>query len=153
MIELKDDKYEKEPSVVIFIPGNIPSLKNSKINGRFPSKTVTKWLRTFGIKSYSPSRKEVIYFKRIPKIYNIEELLLPLKLQTNYPLLLGMHFVRNSKRSWDFNNATHIILDLMTALDIIPDDNVKYILPMPLKIDGEYWSYSKDSPGVIIEVL
>lgn len=152
MTKSKDDVNNESP-VIVFIPGNIPSLKNSKINGRFPSKTVTRWLRTFGIKSYSSSRKEVFYFKKIPRIYNIEELLLPLKLQTKYPLLLGMHFVRNSKRSWDFNNATHIVLDLMTALDIIPDDNVNYVLPIPLKIDEEYWSYNKSTPGVFIRVL
>lgn len=137
----------------IFIPGNIPSLKNSKINGRFYSKTVAKWLRTFGIQSYSASRKEVKYYKRVARLYNIEEILSPLKARTDYPLLLGMHFVRGSKHQWDFNNGTHVVLDLMTALDIIPDDSVEYILPVPMIIDGMYWQYNKETPGVFIEVL
>lgn len=137
----------------VFIPGNIPSLKNSKVMGRFHSKTVTKWLRLFGIKTYSSSRKKVEYFKTVTKQYNIEELLAPLKEQKDYPILLGLHFVRNSKHSWDFNNATHILLDLMTALDVIPDDNVNYVLPVPMIINDNYWSYNKENPGVYIEVL
>ncbi len=50
----------------IFIPGNVPSLKNSKIKtarGIFPSKTVMKYLRSLGIQKYSVSKKEVIGFK------------------------------------------------------------------------------------------
>lgn len=130
-------------------------MKNSKIKGRFPSKTVTKWLRTFGIKSYSASRKEVIYFKRIQKLYDLEEILKPIKQAEikSYPLLLGMHFVRNSKHKWDFNNANQIILDLMTALDIIPDDNTQFILPFPLLINDKYWDYDKENPGVYIKLL
>ena len=45
---------------VIFIKGNIPSLKNSKVKtskGVFHSKTVTNFLRSYGIKSYSSQRK------------------------------------------------------------------------------------------------
>lgn len=64
-----------------------------------------------------------------------------------------MHFVRGSKHQWDFNNATHVVLDLMTALDIIPDDSIEYILPVPMIIDGMYWQYNKETPGVFIEVL
>ena len=150
---MENSLIEQKNYLEIFIPGNIPSLKNSKINGRFHSKTVTKWLRLFGIKSYSASRKSVEYFKRIPRVYNLEEILLPLKACNDYPILLGMHFVRGSKHTWDFNNATHILLDLMTALDIIPDDNVDYILPFPMMIEGKYWNYDKENPGVYIRIL
>lgn len=64
-----------------------------------------------------------------------------------------MHFIRGSKHLWDFNNATHILFDLMTALNIIPDDNILYVLPFPLKIEESYWSYDKENPGVIIKIL
>jgi len=123
------------------------------VNGRFYSKTVAKWLRTFGIASYSSSRKIVNYYKTIPRTYNIEELFSPIKGITEYPVIIGMHFVRNSKHKWDFNNATHIILDLMTALDIIPDDSVDYIFPVPMSINGIFWSYNKENPGVYINIL
>lgn len=137
----------------IFIPGQIPSLKNSKVMGKFPSKTVLKWLRTFGITSYSGSRKEVNFFKRIPKQYDFQEICKPIADYKNYPIKLGFHFVRKSKGDWDFNNANHIITDLMTAFDIVPDDNVKYILPFPLELEGSWYSYDKNNPGVFIKIL
>lgn len=42
----------------------------------------------------------------------------------------------------------------MTALDIIPDDNVNYVLPFPsMSIEnGMYWTYDKNNPGVYITV-
>lgn len=137
----------------IFIPGQIPSLKNSKILGKFTPKTVTKWLRTFGISSYNSNRKEVNYFVRIPARYNFKEICKEIADYKNYPILMGFHFVRKSKGSWDFNNANHVITDLMTAMDIIPDDSVEYLLPFPLQINGEYYSYNKENPGVIIKIL
>lgn len=136
----------------VFIPGNIPSLKNSKIYGRFPSKGVQKWLRLFGISQYNSKRKEVKMFKRINKMYDFEEIFQQFKIK-EYPVLLGFHFIRGTKHSWDFNNANHIITDLMTAFDIIPDDSTKYVLPFPLEIDGNYYSYDKENPGVIIRIL
>jgi len=138
---------------LIFIPGNIPSLKNSKVMGRFPSKTVTKWLRLYGIQSYNSGRKEVKFFKRIPKQYNFEKLCKPIKECSIYPIKLGFHFVRGSRHKWDFHNPCHILLDLMTAFDIIPDDNVNFLLPFPLEIDDNYWNYDKTAPGVYIKIL
>ena len=137
----------------IFIPGQIPSLKNSKVMGRFPSKTVTKWLRTFGISSYNARRKEVNFFKTIIKQHDFLKLCEPIKECQEYPIKLGFHFIRRTKADWDFNNCNHILTDLMTAFDIIPDDAVKYILPFPLEIDGKYWKICQENPGVIIKIL
>ena len=121
--------------------------------GKFPSKTVTKWLRLYGISSYNSRRKEVNFFKTIKKQYDFELICTPIKEVTNYPIKLGFHFVRGTKGTWDFNNCNHIITDLMTAFDIIPDDDVKHLLPFPLEIDGKYWKIDKDNPGVIIKIL
>ena len=138
----------------IFIPNNIPSLKNSKIMGRFPSKTVQKWLRKFGIQHYSSSRKEVTFFKRIPKQYDFAEICQPIKNYTGeYPILMGFHFVRDSRRTWDFGNCCQILQDVMVAFDIIPDDNVNYLLPFPMIRAGKYWSYDKDNAGVWIRIM
>lgn len=136
----------------IFIYGNIPSSKNSKVMGKFLSKTVTKWLRLYGIKSYSSSRKTVEHFVKVKKTYDMLELLSPIKEFTKYPLKLSYHFVRGSKHKWDFGNVCQVINDVMTAYNVIPDDNVDYILPFPLEIDGKYWSYDKNNPGVFIQI-
>lgn len=143
----------------IFIPGQIPSLKNSKVKtkrGIFPSKTVMSWLRTFGIQSYSSRKKEVNYFKTIKGEYNFLDICKPLFEnigEEDYPIKLGFYFIRKTKGAWDFNNANQIITDLFTAFNLIPDDNVYYLLPFPLEKEGNYWHIDKENPGVIIKLL
>lgn len=122
--------------------------------GKFPSNTVRNWLRLYGIQSFSSSKKEVKFFKKITRQHNFEQLCLPIKNIETYPILLGLHFVRKTKHKWDFHNACQIIFDLMTAFEIIPDDNVDYILPFPLYVQGMgYWSHDKDNPGVFITII
>jgi hypothetical protein len=48
---------------MIFIKGNVPSLKNSKIKGIYHPKTVTKYLRSLNIQGYSASKKTVKEYK------------------------------------------------------------------------------------------
>lgn len=141
---------------LIFIPYNVPSLKNSKIktsSGIFASKTVKKYLRLLGIQSYSASRQEVKGYVNRPnefeKLRSEFERLLENKLP---PYEIGFHFVRDSKRNCDFNNVNQIIADLMTAHKIIPDDNMNFFLPYPLKIDGNAYTINKDKPGVYIKI-
>lgn len=121
--------------------------------GKFTPPTVKKWLRTFGISSYNSRKKEVKYFVKIPAKYNFKEICKSIVDYKDYPLLMGFHFVRGSRRNWDFNNANHVLTDLMTAMHIIPDDSTKYLLPFPMQIDGEYYSYNKEMPGVYIQIL
>lgn len=142
---------------LIFIPNNVPSLKNSKVKtsrGIFASKTVKKYLTLLGIQGYSSSRKEVKEFKRRENefrkiIPQIEEQLIG----NTGPVKMGFHFVRNSKRDFDFNNATQILADLLVAHDVIEDDCMRVFLPFPLEIDGNYYSVDKENPGVYIKIL
>jgi len=132
---------------MIFIPGNVPSSKNSKIkaaNGIFNSKTVRKYLGGLGIKSYNKSN--VSEYKRRPNLFktyigdyfeNVEK-----------PLLLGFHFVRDSRRKFDLNNMTQIICDLLVAHQYIEDDNMDCLIPIPFGMNGLWYSYDKDNPGV-----
>lgn len=125
-------------------------MKNSKVKtakGIFPSKTVTKYLRGLGIQSYSASRKEVKGYVNKPNLF--KEAFEGFKVE-EYPLIIGFHFFRASKHKFDFNNATQILLDLMTAHGIIEDDNMDCIIPLPMKYEDKWYSYSKDNPGVMI---
>ncbi len=142
--------------IEIFIQGNVPSLKNSKVKtsrGIFPSKTVTKYLRSLGIQAYSASKKTVTEYKTKENEFKIktQELRDYLKSKT-YPVEIYFHFVRDSKRAFDFNNANQIILDLLTAHEIIPDDNMDYIIPIPYKKDGKYYTLKKEQPGVWVKI-
>lgn len=141
---------------LIFIPHNTPSLKNSKIKtsrGIFASKTVKKYLGLLGIQSYSSSRKIVVGYKLRPNI--IEELrhLFEEQLKDKEPPYhVGFHFIRNSRRSCDFNNVNQIIADLLVAHDIIKDDDMDNFLPYPLMIENKAYSIDKVNPGVLIKI-
>lgn len=137
---------------MIFIPYNVPSSKNSKVNGKFFSKTVQKFLRAHGIQTFSSRKKTVAGYKTIPMTFPVEELKWMLKGQ-EYPIILGFHFVRNSKHKFDFGNVCQIILDLMTAFDIIKDDNMDCIIPQCFWIEDKAYSYDPENPGVYLKVL
>lgn len=140
---------------MVFIEGNIPSLKNSKVKtsrGVFHSKTVKKFLQQIGILKYSASKKEVIFYKTRDCKFPYDELKKEIGNKKNSQLKIGFHFVRNSKRKFDFHNAVQIVADLLVAFDLIEDDNMDYFIPIPFKINKEYYSYNPDNPGVFIKI-
>ena len=139
----------------IFIAGNVPSSKNSRINtsrGSFASKTVTKYLRGLGIQSYSSSKKTVTEYKTRENIFKCifedAEWVKPDKC-----IVLGFHFVRGGRRRWDFHNIVQCVADLLTAHDYIVDDDMDWLVPMPYKRDGKWYSYDKVHPGVYIKII
>lgn len=142
---------------MIFIPGNVPSSKNSRINtvkGSFASKTVKSYLNNLGIQSYSSSKKLVKGYVNKPNL--IESLREDFLKQTSgkeLPLEIGFHFIRDSKRKFDFHNIVQVVLDLMTAHDIIIDDNMDCVIPFALKMDSKFYSVDKENPGVWIKII
>ena len=137
----------------IFISGNVPSLKNSKVKtqkGIFMSKTCRSYLTSLNIASYSSSRKEVIDRKGKKNLFKeaFKDWIVPDK-----QIVLGFHFVRGSRHTWDLGNISQIIMDLMTAHKLIEDDNMDWVVPQAYKKDGKYYSYNKETPGVYIKIL
>jgi len=153
-IQGKQPRYFIDKLPGVFIPGNVPSSKNSKIKtarGIFHSKTVMKYLRSFGIKHFSPSRKVIEKYKTILMTFPVNELKELFK-NVEYPVIVELHFIRGSKHKWDFHNACQIILDLLTAFDIIPDDNMDYIIPQCMFIKRKHYSYDKENAGILINI-
>ena len=167
MIERKEAK--DFPSM-IWLPGNVPSLKNSKVKtsrGIFSSPTVNKYIRALGIQKFSSSKKEVKGYAdpNRPNLFESE------RAHFNHmvgnkgePIFLGLHHVRSSKRLFDFSNSVEIIQDLLTAHDFIEDDNVKYLYCLPMSIDGKlpkignlrttnWYSVDPKNPGVYLKVF
>jgi hypothetical protein len=142
-------------SEYLFISTNVPSLKNSKVKtskGIFSSKTVGKYLRGLGIQSYSSSKKIVKgYVNRPNEFLKCQEYFE--KYLINKPYEIGFHFVRGTKHKFDFNNATQIIADLMTAHNFIEDDDMDNFIPFPFKINNQFYTYNKENPGVYIKIL
>lgn len=142
---------------LIFIPGNVPSSKNSRINtdkGSFASKTVKSYLNSLGIQSYSSSKKLVKGYVNKPNlIENLREDFLKQTSDKELPLEIGFHFVRDSRRKFDFHNIVQVVLDLMTAHDLIIDDNMDCVIPFALKIEGKFYSVDKENCGVWIKII
>lgn len=124
---------------LLFLRGNVPSSKNSKQwTGKFlvHSKTVSKYLKTYEFQ-YKEKKEEFLNLTRgIP-----------------LPLFLGFHFVRDSRRKYDFHNAVQLVCDLMVKHGWIEDDNTKFIYPVPLAIDGEYQSLAKEGGVFIFPII
>ena len=155
---------------MIFIPGNVPSLKNSKVKSRrgiFASPSVSQYLRSLGIQKFSSRDKTVKGYvdkNRPNQIEQFRERIQKMKIGKENPLFIGFHQVRNSKRKFDFSNSVELIQDLFVAHDFIEDDNVEYMFPVPMTKDGrlpttknlrkeEWYSVDKDNPGVYIKIF
>ena len=142
---------------LIFIPGNVPSSKNSRINtknGSFASKTVKAYLNSLGIQSYSSSKKLVKGYVNKPNlIENLREDFLKQTSGKQLPLEIGFHFVRDSRRKFDFHNIVQVVLDLLTASDFIIDDNMDCVIPFALKIESKFYSVNKEQSGVWIKII
>ena len=64
------------------------------------------------------------------------------------PYSVGMYFIRDSKRRFDYNNISQIVTDLMAKHDWIEDDNADCIIPVFLGYEVD-----KKNAGVEITVL
>lgn len=139
----------------IFIPFNVASSKNSKVNtskGSFHSKTVMKYLRSLGIQSYSTRDKTVKGYVKRANLFEAYRNYF-IKNSSSIPVKIGFHFVRGTRHKADFHNLVQLLADLMVAHRFIEDDSMDFFLPFPLQIDGKWYSYDKDNPGVWIEIL
>ena len=144
--------------MIIFIPENVPSLKNSKIattKGVFMSKTCKRYLQKLGVKSYSASRREVVGYKTMPNLFENRVAVLRgfLSEFRKPPYRVDFHFVRDSKRKFDFINAVQILADLMVAHRVIADDDMDNFIPGALFFNNRWYSINKQKPGVWVQVL
>jgi len=127
--------------MIFFIPNNVPSSKNSK---RWTGKMLIS--SKLSLKYYKDSDEKINEIKN--QFTNEIE-----KRQLSNPLLIGFHFVRNSKRKYDWINPLQTIQDFMVKKELIEDDNVSVMFPLPLSINGKYTSINKENPGVYFKIL
>ena len=143
-----------------YIPFNVPSSKNSKAaskKGVFHSAAVRHYLQKIGVKKYHKTEYE--NYKTRPNLF--EEAVAPMREYIHGysqnqgiapPYIMGFHFTRDTRRKFDFINIAQIICDLLVAHKVIEDDNMDYLIPVPLMINGKWYSVDKEKAGVIIEI-
>jgi hypothetical protein len=123
----------------IFIPGNVPSSKNSRMRTR--SGIFIKSPLCF---KYEKATK-VIWEEKAEEVRQLTD-------NAEKPILIGLHFVRDSKRKCDFHNLVQFIADLMVKYKWIEDDNMTQVFFVPYIRNGTYYSVNKDEYGVWIKV-
>jgi len=119
---------------MIFIKGNVPSSKNSKVwTGKFLvwSKTAQKY-RKESKQQWMDGRDE---FKKACE-------------GLDKPYIISFTFIRGSKHKFDYVNPLQTVLDIMVEMEWLDDDNADEVLPV-----FEMYLYDKENPGVSIEVL
>ena len=118
----------------IFIPGNVPSSKNSKQwTGKMliNSKSTRAYIKAT-IEFYLKSR---VGFQKMLK-------------GKEKPYKVSLQFIRGTKHKFDYINPAQTVQDLMVKYNWIKDDNCEEIIPV-----FEEYKYDKKNPGVIIKIL
>lgn len=101
---------------MIFIPGNVPSSKNSK-----------QWTGKFLVSSKVTRN----YIKHTASIWKSNTYKwLELTKNITPPYHVGLYFIRDSKRRFDYINACQIVADLMVDYGWIEDDNADLFVPV-----------------------
>jgi hypothetical protein len=147
--ELMIQVYKKSKG--LFFPGNIPSLKNSREIIQVPTKQslccqagMIKLGDTWKCSScMKPARRKMIpkldYSSTVKKyISHTKPIWLKNKeafkqlFNTEKMCIVGLYFIRDSKRMFDYHNAEQIIGDLMAQYGYIHDDNTKHLKIIPI---------------------
>ena len=128
-------KYDLTKEKGIFIPGNVPSSKNSKQMTRskvlLSSKAVRKYLKNYSFfwLLYEPDFKFLIE-------------------KHDKPLKIEFQFTRESKASFDYINIVQLPLDLMQKYNWIENDDVYNVKPF-----FSDFVINKEMPGVKINII
>ena len=118
----------------IFIPGNVPSSKNSKRwTGKMliNSKTVMNYIK-----------KSAGYYLRYKQDFKNQTK------NNEYPVTVSFKFIRGSRHKFDYINPAQTVQDLMVKNGWIEDDNTEFIIPY-----FEPYEYDKENPGVYIRII
>lgn len=134
----------------IFIPGEVPSLKNSKV----------LYLKNKNTKDGGTRKIPAITSSNFVKKYKAESCWYYKLFAQNFramlkdkpkPYIIEFQFVREYHDIWDFANMVQMPQDMMVDFKWIEDDNVNVILPMPNVV--EPYLINPLRPGVWIKVL
>ena len=120
----------------IFIPGEVPSAKNSKVwTGKYLvySKVASTYIR-----------KTSMIWKNKSLINQFRKRILEVK----QPYKLSFKLIRNSHRRFDYVNLIQLPLDLMVTNGWLEDDNSNVVFPI-----FEQYEINKMSPGIIISLI
>ena len=119
----------------IFIHGNVPSSKNSKV-------WTGKMLVSSGL-VYRYKKHTFIQFEAHRNKF------IKAAAKKSLPLFVKFTFFRETHQRFDFNNISQIVCDMMVLCKWIEDDSYKFLVP----VFNPEVIIDKNNPGVKIEIL
>ena len=131
----------------IWIPENVPSLKNSKqifYRSTQDGSKVPFISSSENAKKYQKNTAE--YYRRYASVFR------SITKDIEPPYYVQFVFVRSSRRKFDFNNANHMVTDMMAKYGWLEDDDTTLLLPVP-KFTAPANYLNPQKPGVWITVL
>lgn len=140
-MDIQDVYAQCEKGGMIFIKGQVPSLKNSK--QLFKNKKTGKTFITSSALCKKYVEKTDIHY-RIFKSRFLEMIK-----DKQKPYRIEMFFVRDKHKAFDYINVSQIVFDLMQHHEWIEKDDNRNVVP---NFDRGY-GYDSKLPGVIIRVL
>lgn len=128
----------------IFIPGHVPSLKNSKKVFMIPIKNMPGKKRPMLVPSDAHKR----YVKATQAHWlSHRDAFTSETRGMQKPLIINFKFIMGTRRKFDYTSPLDTVQDLMVDNGWIPDDNADEILPVLIK-----YEYNKEDPGVWISL-
>lgn len=135
---------------IIFIPGNVPSSKNSKQISMPTTKDgrVVKGRNGKKVVIVRHSEQVQKYLKTSEQFYiDMQPLFKSFIQDKTKPLQIRFKFNRLTRHNFDYINALQIVQDLMVKHKWIDDDNADELKPI-----FDDYEYLPDNPGVLIFV-
>lgn len=128
----------------VFIPGNVPSSKNS----RMPHPKIKGCI--------IPSSQTSAYYRNTEDHWNLNSMAFrynwdKFAVRKPWPIYIG--FVRADKRRYDWINPVQCVMDRMVKFNWIDDDDVSNVIPFPARIDGSFHEVNAYTAGVYIKIL
>lgn len=132
----------------IFIPNNTPSSKNSKqigfiFKGKGLGKKKIPTLRNSDLVTKYKKDTGVLWSTYAKNFHRMIEKEIELG-----PLKIGLYFVRDSRRKFDYNNSSQIICDLMQLYGWVDNDDSSSLIPVFLG-----YHVNKNAPGIYICII
>jgi len=158
------EKYKKKEA--FYIPGNVPSSKNSKEIIQMPSKScicggtiIKSRSGIFCNRCKNPKRKKYpkLVDSKVTRLYKKNRNIEYKKIKASFtkyvknlekPINLGFYLIRDSKRNFDLINTLQVVQDLMVEAGCLEDDNA-YIIK-PYFLGGHI---DKQKSGIFIIIL
>lgn len=125
---------------MIWIPGEVPSKKNSKKAYYSQKEGKIRVSSSDFTLAYEKAKRSygIAYWRKWLEMVEGKP----------YPLTIEFFFIRRTEAEFDYNNISQVLLDLMQEWEWLPGDSMLYVIPD----FSRGYAIDKNNPGVEITV-